>query len=92
MLLNFSNGRSAVVHFYVNNRAPYAAMVTTDGETRYINGNDGQLFVNAAAAILDFFDAGQSSIDRRETMAIMRILDAVRNPRAREGFVDLRGS
>jgi len=89
LLLNCSGGRTAVVHVYVGSRTPYAAMVSTSEETRYINGQDGQLFVNAAAAILDFFDAGQSRIDRRETMAIMRILDAARDARSREGFVGL---
>jgi hypothetical protein len=39
--------------------------------------------------MLDFFAAGKELVDRRETMAIMRILDASRDPAALQGFVKL---
>ena len=34
LLLNCSGGHTAVVHVYVHSRTPYAAMVTTNEETR----------------------------------------------------------
>ena len=89
LLVNFSGGRTAVINVYVKRKTPYAASVTTAKETRYIEVDTKPLFVDAAAGMLDFFAAGKEQVDRRETMAIMKILDASRNPAALKGFIEV---
>ena len=63
--------------------------VTTAKETRYLEVDTKPLFVDAAAGMLDFFTAGKALVDRQETMAVMRILEASRDPAALERFVKL---
>jgi len=89
LLLDFSGGRTAVVNVYTQSDTPFAASVTTRAGTRYIPVDDAQLFVDTAAAIFDFFEAGRPNIDRAETLAIRRILDVAASPRAVKGFVAL---
>ncbi len=89
LLINFTNGRTGIVNVYNKRRTPFAAAVTTAKETRYQEVDTKNLFVDAAAAMLDFFAAGKPDIDRRETLAIMRILDAARDAASLERFVKL---
>ncbi len=89
LLIDFSEGRTAVINVYNRAKTPYAASVSTAKETRYLEVDTKPLFVDAAAALLDFFAAGKELIDRRETMTIMKILDASRDPAALERFVKL---
>ncbi len=87
LLLNFSGNRTAVVNVYTKSRTPYAASVTTTKETRHIPVDTKRLFVDAAAGMLDFFEAKNPLIDRKETMTVMRIIDAARLPATKKGFV-----
>jgi predicted dehydrogenase len=89
LLIDFSGGRTAVVNVYNRRQTPYAASVTTPKETRYTEVDTKPLFVDAAAAMLDFFAAGREQVDRRETMAVLRILEAARDPAALERFIKL---
>lgn len=89
LLVNFSAGRTAVINVYNKKQTPFAASVTTEKETKYIEVDTKRLFVDAAAAMLDFFAAGRPDVDRRESLAILRILDAARDPAALERFVKL---
>ncbi len=89
LLLNFTRDRTAVVNVYTKSRTPYAASVTTAKETSYIPVDTKQLFVDAAAGMLDFVAAGKPLIDRRETLAIMRIIDAARDPATKQEFVKI---
>jgi hypothetical protein len=89
LLIDFSEGRTAVVNVYNRRKTPYAASITTAKETRYIEVDTKPLFVDAAQAMLAFFAAGKEQINRRESMAVMRILDASRDPTALERFVKL---
>lgn len=89
LLVNFTGGRTAVIHVYNKKQTPFAASVTTEKETKYIEVDTKRLFVDAAAGMLDFFAAGKPDIDRRESLTIMRILDAARDPAALERFVKL---
>ena len=89
LLIDFSEGRTAVVNVYNKRKTPYAASVTTAKETRYLEVDTKPLFVDAAAAMLDFFAAGAAQVDRRETMAVLRILEASRDPAALERFIKL---
>ena len=87
--VDFTGGRTAVVHVCTPSKTPYAASVTTLKETRAFEVDTKPLFTDAAAAMLDFFEAGRARVDRRETMAILRILDASRDPAALEAGVRL---
>lgn len=87
LLLDFSAGRTAVVNVYVNAETPFAASVTSKAGTRWLTVDDSRLFVDTAAGILDFFDAGKPNIDRAESLAVRRILDAAASPRALKTFV-----
>ena len=89
LLIDFSEGRTAVVNVYNRRKTPYAASITTSKETRYIEVDTKPLFVDAAQAMLAFFAAGKEQVDRRETMAVTRILEASRDPAALERFVKL---
>jgi hypothetical protein len=84
LLIDFSGGRTAVVNVYTQRKTPYAASITTAKESRYLEIDTKPLFVDAAAAMLDFFAAGRAQVDRRETLAVLRILEASRDPAALE--------
>ena len=87
LLLDFDDGRTAVVNVYTRARTPFAAAVTTVQQTRYLAVDTKSLFVRACAAMLDFFDARRPLVDRRETMAIMHILDLARQLQSEHRFV-----
>jgi predicted dehydrogenase len=89
LLLNFSGGRTAVINVYVKAETAFAATLTTDKATRYVVPDMGTLFVDMAAAILDFFDKGKAAIDRKESLIIRRILDKASDAKALRGFVRL---
>lgn len=89
MLLDFSGDRSAVVNVYTNTSTPFAAALTTTAGTEYIAVDSSAIFRNTAAAMLDLFERGSATVDRRETLAIHSALDAAKTDAARAGFVDL---
>ena len=89
LLINFSGDRTGVVNVYPRSETPFAASVTTAKATRYIAVDSAPIFVNTASAILDFFVAGRPAVDRRESLALLRILEIARHPRALKEFVTL---
>jgi predicted dehydrogenase len=89
LLVNFSRGRTGVVNVYTRSTTPFAATLTTAQGTRYIEVDASRIFVANMAALLDFFESGRPNVDRRESLAIMKILDAARKPEALERFVPL---
>lgn len=89
LLIDFADGRTGVVNVFAKTNTPFAASFTTEKATRHVEVDVGKIFVNNQAAVLDFFASGKPDVDRRESLAIMRVLDAARDPRARSGFVDL---
>lgn len=89
LLIDFTNNRSAVVNVYTNQSTPYAASVTTKKGTRLLPVESARIFLNMAVAILDMFDSGRPSIDRKESLIIRRILDVAGQKDARQRFVDL---
>lgn len=84
VLVLFSGGRVATIDFNANEHVPFDAVLTTAKASKPVTVEDGSLFVDAASAILDFFDAGKALVPREETMAIMKILAAAGDPAARE--------
>jgi predicted dehydrogenase len=89
LLINFTDSRTAVANVYANANTPFAASLTTTEETRYVAVDSSKIFVNTAAAVLDFFDAGKPQIDRSESLMIRRILDVAEDPGVRDRFVRL---
>jgi predicted dehydrogenase len=87
LLINFTGGRTGVVNVFAKTNTPFAASFTTAQGTRYIEADATKFFVNNLAAVLDFFSAGKPNIDRRESLALMRLLDAARDPRALKNFI-----
>lgn len=85
--IQFSRGRVATIDFNAAEYTPFAAMLTTERWSRHAVVDDKRLFIDAAAAILDFFDAGQPLVPRDETLAVMRILDAAKSSAARDSWV-----
>ena len=89
LLINFQDGRTATVNVYATEGTPFAAAVTDDKGTKLIEVETIRLFVDTAATILDFFEAGKPNIDRAESLAVRRILDAAATPDALATFVTL---
>ncbi|TWT35631.1 Oxidoreductase family, NAD-binding Rossmann fold [Posidoniimonas corsicana] len=89
ILLEFSRGRTATIHFNASEHLPFEVLVESLAEKRLLRVDDSVLFVNAARCILDFFDAGRALVPREQTMAIMRVLDATRAPEAASTWLDL---
>jgi len=89
LLLDFSGGRTAVVNIYTNTSTPFAAALTTAQGSEYLAVDSSAIFRDTAAAMLDLFASGQTSIDRRETLAIRRILDAAETTATLAEFVEL---
>lgn len=90
LLVEFTGGRTGVVNVFAKTSTPFAASFTTEKATRYVEVDASKLFSNNQSAILDFFESGKPNIDRRESLAIMRLLDSARDPRALKGFVPLQ--
>jgi predicted dehydrogenase len=89
LLVNFSGGRTAVIHVYIKTETPFAASVSTSKGTTYLPVDSSRFYVDLLADTLDFFDAGKPTIDRAESLMIRRILDAAERPEALQGFVAL---
>jgi predicted dehydrogenase len=89
LLINFSDDRTAVANVYTNSDTPFAATFSTAQGTRYVKVDDGKIFLNTAAAIIDFFEAKKPNIDQRESLMIRRILDVAEDPGVTKGFVRL---
>jgi hypothetical protein len=87
LILKFSGGRTAIANVFPNTATDFAAALTTDKETKYIRVDNSKLFSNTAAAILDFLSSGKPNIDRAESLAVRRIIDAAESRDARKGFV-----
>ncbi len=90
LLLDFTGDRTAVINIYTRARTPYAAAVTTRQGTRYVAVDLKTLFVRACAAMLDFFEAGKPLVDRRETMAVMEVIELGRRPESDHRFLPVR--
>ncbi len=88
-LLQFSDDRSAIIDFNPQAELPFSAIVSTQQGHDRIDVDGADLFVDAAASILDFFEAGRSLVDRRESLLVRRILDVAKSPQARGEFVSL---
>jgi len=73
--LAFRGNRAASIHMAAPSEIAFSATVSNPQSTRSFVVDEGRLFVSGLNGILDFFEQGCARIDRRETLAIMRILD-----------------
>jgi hypothetical protein len=89
LLINFTGGRTGVVNVHTRGETPFAASVTTERKTKILVVDTSKIFVDTAAAVLDFFESGKPNIDRRESLMIRRILDAAIDPAAQKEFIAL---
>jgi predicted dehydrogenase len=89
LLINFSDGRTGTVNVFNKTRTRYSASITTKKATDYLEVDVKQIFIDNLAAILDFFESGKLNVDRRESIAVMKILEAAKNSAALKGFVPL---
>ena len=90
-VLVYSDVRTAVVNFYESGEVPFSTQLLTAKGREEIAVDTDTLFVDAAASILDFFDAGKPLIDRRETLVIRELLDLATQPEVLNQFVDVGG-
>ena len=89
LLLNFSGDRTATIQVYTAGNTSFAASLTKASGTRLIAVDTSALFVDTAAAVLDFFAAGTPAVDRAESLAVQRVLEAARTPAALADWVDV---
>ena len=89
LLIEFTGGRTGVVNVFPKTTTPFAASITTDRATRYLEVDVSKIFINNQAAILDFFTSAKPNIDRRESLTLMRLLDVARDSQALKDFVTL---
>ncbi len=90
IIVDYSEGRTAIINSYSNTATPFSASVTTDEETKFFTA-EGSLFVDAAAGILDFLESGKPNIDRAESLLIRYLLDLADNEDVYEKFIDIEG-
>ena len=85
--LEFSGDRTASVFLHTQAACGFHAMISTEKSTHYVNCDADPFFQDLGSLILDFFESGRETIDRRESLAIRAVLDAARRPEARRRFV-----
>lgn len=89
LLVNFQNGRTAVINVYVEGaQTPFAASVTTATATKLLPV-ENDFFLEFMVDQLDFFESGKPSIPREESLMVRKILDVSGRPEALKGFVSL---
>lgn len=91
-ILQFSDDRLAIIDFNLASESPFSAMVSASGGYEHVAIDESLLFIEACGSILDFFDAGRPLIDRRESLAVRRILDRAMDAEACGRFLPLSES
>ncbi len=76
--LTFCGSRAASLHMAAPSEIPFSATVSSPQSTRSFVVDEGRLFVSGLNGILKFFSEGKPTIDRNETLAVMRILDELK--------------
>lgn len=87
LLLEWGGGRTALVHVRTEGPTPFAATVVTAAAVDYLTVDAGRIFRDTASAFLELFVTGRPNVDREESLAVRRILDAAATPAARRGFI-----
>ncbi len=77
--LTFSGERIATIHFRAVHATPYFTFLSDDKASRPFAIDASRIFSNGLDAIVDFLRCPAHAIDRAETLAIYRILEALKN-------------
>jgi len=89
MLLDFSGERNAILTVACNTDTPMAITVTTSKATRWPILDNSTMFSGALSEICTFLADGKPRVDRRETLTIRAVLDAVNDPRCLSTWMPL---
>lgn len=76
--ITFANGSLARIHLHVKRKTPYFSVVPHAAETRSILVSGERLFRSGLEGILGFFRDPSTAVDRRETLAILEIMEKVK--------------
>jgi len=87
LLVNFSGGRTATIHSNIGAATPFSGTLITAKETIHMAPDTSKLFIDTAAAVLDFLKSGKPNIPREESLAVRRILDAAAKPASLKKFI-----
>ena len=90
-ILEFTGNRTAIIDFNETIDIPFSALLITSEGHELVVVDTETLFIDAASAILDFFEAASSQIDSQESLMIRRILDIAMTEEAASNFVSLKG-
>ncbi len=85
--LVFAGGRTGSVFVHTQGACAFQAVVTTDEKTAYVDTSPDPIFRDLASLILDFFESGRENIDRKESLALFKVLDVAFNKKAIGKFV-----
>lgn len=77
VILQFLGKRTAIIDFNSRAEIPFAATLITDSCVKHLEVDTDRLFVDAAASILDFFDAAEAQFNRAESLIIRQLLDVL---------------
>ena len=77
VLLEYPGGLTATITFNASAHVDFEVVLSTQQETRHVIVDAERLFLDAASAILDFFEAEKPLVDRAETIAVHRVLQTV---------------
>ncbi len=89
VILQFFDNRTAIIDFNTHAEIPFAATLITKSCSRHIEVNAERLFIDAAASILNFFDAAETQIDRAESLMIRQLLDVLGSDIPQDQFISL---
>lgn len=76
VFIEFTGGRTALVHLALGSDLPFSATLATREEVRHVTVDGDTLFRDAFSSVLDFLDRRAPTFDRAETLAIMALLEA----------------
>ena len=88
--LQFGDKRSASIFIHTNNECPFRAMVTTEEQTVCADCSADPIFRDLCNVILDFFESGEPSVDRSESLMIRRVLDVVNGSSCDRRFTNVK--
>lgn len=76
--ISFANGSEALINMHINHAVAFFSVISLASETQPIMIDGNKIFASGLSGILNFFKNPSQAIDRRETMAIMEILEKIK--------------
>ena len=72
---------------HTNGACDFQAVLTSNQKTVHVSCAQDPIFRDLCGMVLDFFESGKESVDRRETLAIFKVLDVALGKEPAERFV-----